>query len=61
LAPKYFPAASHPLDTRDFDIPTNGVYFVWNLSGHKIIRIAKKDSASGNKAMISGLFFGGGP
>ncbi len=49
---------ANPLDTRDFDMPANGVYLVWKLSGHKIIRITKKDSISGNQAMVSGLFFG---
>jgi len=51
---------SHPLDTRDFKLPPNGVYFVWRLSGHKILRITKPDATVGNKAMLSELFFGGG-
>ena len=48
----------HPLDTRSFQLPTNGVYLVWNLKGHNIFRITKPDAATGNKAMVSGLFFG---
>ena len=49
---------SHALDTRSFQLPGNGVYLVWNLKGHKIFRIVKPDSTTGNKAMVSGLFIG---
>ena len=49
------------LDTRNFQLPTNGVYLIWNLSGHKIIRVSKQDASSGNKAMVSGLFIGERP
>ena len=49
---------SHPLDTRSFQMPDNGVYLVWNLKGHNIMRITKSDSITGNKAMVSALFFG---
>ncbi len=49
---------SHPLDTRDFQLPANGVYLVWKLSGHKLIRITKPDSTSETKAMVSALFMG---
>jgi hypothetical protein len=52
---------SNPLDTRDFKVPANGVYLVWKLSGHKIIRVTKPDATVGNKAMVSAIFFGTGP
>jgi hypothetical protein len=45
------------LDTRQFILPPNGVYLVWKLDGHKIIRVAKPDATAGNKAMVSGIFF----
>ena len=48
----------NPLDTRNLQLPANGVYLVWKLSGHKIIRITKPDSTTGNKAMVSALFIG---
>ena len=48
----------HSLDTRSFQLPTNGVYLVWNLKGHHFFRITKPDSTTGNKAMVSGLFIG---
>ena len=51
----------YPLDVRSFQLPANGVYLVWNLSGHKIIRIAKSDTNTGTKALVSALFFGDGP
>ena len=50
---------TNPLDTRLFKVPSNGVYFVWRLSGHKIIRVTKMDAATGNKALVSGVLFGG--
>src|SRR6185295_19418626 len=46
-----------PLDTRDFKVPSNGVYFVWKLSGHKKIRVSKSDATAGNKAVVSAIFF----
>ncbi len=48
----------HPLDTRSFQLPANGVYLTWKLKGHNIFRITKPDAATGNKVMISGLFIG---
>ena len=48
---------SNPLDARTFKVPANGIYFVWKLKGHKIIRVTKPDATAGNKAMVSGLFF----
>ena len=50
---------TNPLDTRLFKVPANGVYFVWMLTGHKIIRVTKMDGAAGNKALVSGVLFGG--
>ena len=50
-------AFSFPLDTRDFTLPSNGVYLIWKLKGHKFIRICKPDAAGGSKAMISAIFF----
>ena len=47
---------SHPLDTRSFQLPPNGVYLTWKLKGHNIFRITKPDATTGNKAMVSGLF-----
>ena len=47
---------SHPLDTRSFQLPPNGVYLTWKLKGHYVFRITKPDFATGNKAMVSGLF-----
>jgi hypothetical protein len=48
---------SNPLDSRDFKVPANGVYLVWNLSGSKTIRVSKPDATAVNKAMVSGIFF----
>jgi hypothetical protein len=47
---------SNPLDMRNLQLPSNGVYLVWNLSGHKVIRITKPDATIGNKAMVSAVF-----
>ena len=49
-----------PLDVRSFQLPSNGVYLVWRLKGHKVIRITKPDALNGNKALLSAIFFGGG-
>ncbi len=49
---------SHPLDVRSIQLPANGVYLTWKLKGHYVFRITKPDSATGTKAMISGLFIG---
>ena len=48
---------SNPLDTREFKVPANGLYFVWKLSGHKVIRVSKPDATASNKAMVSAIFF----
>ena len=52
------PSLSNPLDTRELLLPPNGVYFVWKLSGHKVIRVTKVSATAGQKAMVSGIFFG---
>ena len=44
------------LDTRNISSFTNGMYLVWNISGH--VRINATMNAGGN-AVISGIFFGG--
>lgn len=49
---------TNPLESRRFQLPTNGVYCVWNLSGHKILRVKKLDASSTSKALISAVFFG---
>jgi hypothetical protein len=43
------------LDTRTISNSTSGLYLVWNLSGHVIIRIA----ALNGDAVLGGIFFGG--
>ena len=48
---------SHPLDTWNFTVPSNGVYLIWKLSGHKVLRVTKLDATTGDKAMVSALFF----
>lgn len=50
---------TNPLDTRSLQLPQNGVYEVWNLSGHKVIRVTKPDGSASNKAMVSAVLFGG--
>ena len=47
---------SHPLDTRNFTLPSNGVYLIWRISGHKILRVTKPEATTGNKALVSALF-----
>lgn len=49
---------SYPLDTREVLLPPNGVYFVWMLSGNKLIRVTKLSAKAGEKAIVSGIFFG---
>ena len=44
------------LDTRSISAFTNGVYLVWNLSGHVKINVI---GTAGPNAVISGVFFGG--
>jgi hypothetical protein len=51
---------AHPLDVRSFQLSGNGVYLVWKLKGHKIIRVTKPDATIINKALVSAIFFGNG-
>ena len=51
---------SNPLDTRNLQLPSNGIYLVWKLKGHKVIKITKPDASTDNKALVSALFIGGG-
>ena len=44
------------LDTRTLSSFSNGVYLVWNLSGHVKINVIW---TGGNNAVVSGVFFGG--
>jgi hypothetical protein len=45
------------LDTRSISGFGGGVYLVWNLTGHAIIRVTR---TGGSNAVLSGCFFGGG-
>jgi hypothetical protein len=45
------------LDTRNISGFTNGIYLVWNISGHVTISVT---STSGPNAVVSGIFFGTG-
>jgi len=45
------------LDTRSITSFGNGVYEVWNLTGHVLIQVVNSGSSS---AVVSGLFFGPG-
>ena len=47
------------LDTRSISSFQNGVYLVWNVTGH--VKITVNNLISGNAAAISGVFFGGSP
>lgn len=49
-------ATNTVLDTRTLGSFSNGVYVVWNLTGHVIIRVTR---TSGANAVISGMFWGG--
>jgi hypothetical protein len=51
-------AAGQVLDTRSVSGFGGGLYLVWNLSGHVVIRITNTSTAGGSNAVISGLFFG---
>ena len=51
-------ASNTVLDTRSIGSFTGGIYLVWNLSGHVIIRITNTNPSS--NAVLSGIFFGGG-
>jgi uncharacterized protein (TIGR03437 family) len=46
------------LDTRSVSGFSNGLYLVWNLSGHVVVRIVNTNASS--NAVLSGLFFGAG-
>jgi len=48
------------LDTRTISKFSNGLYLIWNLSGHVMLKLT---SVSGPNAVLSGIFFGtgGGP
>ena len=52
-----YPDTSHALDTRGLQLPSNGVYLIWKLSGHETLQITKPDATVGNKAMVSAIFF----
>lgn len=52
-----YPDTCNPLDVREVQLPANGVYLVWNLTGHKTIRITKPDASLPNRAMVSAIFF----
>jgi hypothetical protein len=42
------------LDTRDLSNFTNGIYLIWNLSGHVKVKVSLN---SGDNAVVSGVFF----
>jgi len=44
------------LDTRNISLFNNGIYLIWNLSGHVRINVTL---TGGGNAVISGAFFGG--
>jgi hypothetical protein len=46
------------LDARTVSSFTNGVYLIWNLSGHVTVRITNLNGPA--NAVLSGLFFGSG-
>jgi hypothetical protein len=43
------------LDSRSVSSFVNGLYLVWNLSGHVVVRITNTNPPS--NAVLSGLFF----
>jgi uncharacterized repeat protein (TIGR01451 family) len=45
------------LDSRSISNFTNGMYLVWNISGHVTVRVS---CSGGPNAVISGIFFGSG-
>jgi len=45
------------LDTRNASAFTNGVWFLWNLTGHVTIRVTLTGGESGTTAVASGIFF----
>jgi hypothetical protein len=42
------------LDTRSISSFSNGMYLVWNISGHAKINVTR---TAGNNAVVSGVFF----
>ncbi|MGC2814472.1 MAG: Ig-like domain-containing protein, partial [Candidatus Acidiferrum sp.] len=44
------------LDTESISSFTNGVYLVWNITGHVQVNITR---TAGNNAVVNGVFFGG--
>jgi len=51
-------ATNTVLDTRSVSNFTNGLYLVWNLSGHVTINVTP---TGGTNAVVSGVFFGAAP
>jgi hypothetical protein len=46
------------VDTRNISAFTNGIYLIWNITGHVRINVTR---AGGLNAVVSGVFFGGKP
>jgi hypothetical protein len=46
------------LDTRSISNFSNGIYLVWNITGHVTVQVTCNGGAN---AVISGIFFGGAP
>jgi hypothetical protein len=46
------------LDTRPIAKFSNGMYLIWNLSGHVTLKVT---NVSGVNAVLSGIFLGSGP
>jgi hypothetical protein len=42
------------LDTRNISSFSNGLYLIWNISGHVTIKVTRN---SGLNSVISGIFF----
>jgi hypothetical protein len=51
------PNTSTALDTRNLRLPINGVYFVWRLKDHAVIRITQPDATPSQRALVSAIFF----
>src|SRR5204863_501193 len=51
-------ANNNVLDTRSVSAFSGGVYLVWNLSGHVILRVT--NTIPGGNAVLSGILFGAG-
>src|SRR5262249_54055525 len=45
------------LDTRNASAFSNGVWFLWNLTGHVTIKLTLTGGAAGTTAVASGIFF----